>query len=221
MFTSRAEFRLHLRIDNADERLTPLAYRVGTINQADYDGFRKKQERISAISKFLLQNRLDPKSRSGQAIYARLGMMTGDRFTGAGPLTGAQLLKRPEITFDDLMEWVNEELGSSQVHPPGENLLSREEARRVETDFKYEGYLAQQEKQIERMKRAEARPIPDWFDYRRVSGLSREVVEKLTRVRPLTLGQASRVPGITPAAVSLVNIYIEIFQRQGIEQASI
>jgi tRNA uridine 5-carboxymethylaminomethyl modification enzyme len=99
-------------------------------------------------------------------------------------------------------------------------LLAREEARRVETDFKYEGYLAQQEKQIERMKRAEARRIPEWFDYRKVSGLSREVVEKLTRVRPLTLGQAARIPGITPAAVSLMNVYIEIFQRQAAEQAS-
>jgi tRNA U34 5-carboxymethylaminomethyl modifying enzyme MnmG/GidA len=100
-------------------------------------------------------------------------------------------------------------------------LLSREEARRIETDFKYEGYLQQQERQMERMKRAESRRIPDWFDYRKVSGLSREVTEKLTRVRPLTLGQASRIPGITPAAVSLVNCYIEIFQRRAAEQASV
>jgi tRNA uridine 5-carboxymethylaminomethyl modification enzyme len=102
------------------------------------------------------------------------------------------------------------------VNPP---LLSREEARRIETDFKYEGYLQQQERQMERMKRAESRRIPDWFDYRKVSGLSREVTEKLTKVRPLTLGQASRIPGITPAAVSLVNCYIEIFQGRVAEQA--
>ena len=89
----------------------------------------------------------------------------------------------------------------------------------METDFKYEGYLQQQERQMERMKRAEARRIPESFEYDRVSGLSREVVEKLTRVRPLTLGQASRIPGITPAAVSLVNCYIEIFQRRAAEQA--
>jgi tRNA uridine 5-carboxymethylaminomethyl modification enzyme len=92
--------------------------------------------------------------------------------------------------------------------------LSREEARRVETDFKYEGYLQQQERQIERMKRAEQRRIPDGFDYLKVSGLSREMKEKLTRVRPVTLGQAARIPGVTPAAVSLVNCYIEIFQRR-------
>jgi tRNA uridine 5-carboxymethylaminomethyl modification enzyme len=99
-------------------------------------------------------------------------------------------------------------------------VLSHEEARRVETDFKYEGYLQQQERQMEKMKRAESRCIPEWFDYRSVSGLSHEVVEKLTKVRPLTLGQASRIPGITPAAVSLVNCFIEIFQRRAGEQNS-
>ncbi len=222
MFTSRAEFRLHLRIDNADERLTPIGYRVGTIREKDYEAFQAKQQRISAISRFLLETRLDPSSRVGDAIYTRLGMKAGGQFLGPGKLTGAQLLKRPEVKIDDLMEWINEGLGSAGIRlsTEQENLLAREEARRVETDFKYEGYLAQQEKQIERMKRAEARRIPEWFDYRKVSGLSREVVEKLTRVRPLTLGQASRIPGITPAAVSLMNVYIEIFQRQAAERAS-
>jgi tRNA uridine 5-carboxymethylaminomethyl modification enzyme len=221
MFTSRAEFRLHLRIDNADERLTPLAYRAGTIKQKDYDEFLEKQQRISAVSKFLMQNRLNPQSHAGEAIYSRLGMMAGGRFSGAATLTGAQLVKRSELTIEDLAGWISEEIGKAGVQfwLDDENVLSREEMRRVETGFKYEGYLAQQEKQMERMKRAEARRIPRWFDYRRVSGLSREVVEKLTKVRPLTLGQAARIPGITPAAVSLVNIYIEIFQRRAAEQA--
>ncbi len=244
MFTSRAEFRLHLRIDNADERLMPLGYQVGTIKQKDYEAFLEKQERISAATKFLLENRPEPDSRVGREIYAKLGLMKEGRFTGPAPLTGAQILKRPEVTIDDLMEWISEGLSSNRrggsgtaptsavalpchedggaADGPCENfsILSREEARRVETDFKYEGYLAQQEKQMERMKRAESRRIPEWFDYKKVSGLSREVVEKLTKVRPLTLGQASRVPGITPAAVSLVNVYIEIFQRRAAEQAS-
>jgi tRNA uridine 5-carboxymethylaminomethyl modification enzyme len=222
MFTSRAEFRLHLRIDNADERLTPLAYQAGTIKQKDYDAFLKKQERVSALSRFLLENRLDPQSRVGQAIYSRLGMLAGGRFSGPATLTGAQLLKRSELKIEDLVEWINEEMSQTGLRfsTDNANLLLREEMRRVETDFKYEGYLAQQEKQIERMKRAEARRIPDWFDYKRVSGLSREVVEKLTKVRPLTLGQASRIPGITPAAVSLVNVYIEIFQQQAAQNAA-
>jgi tRNA uridine 5-carboxymethylaminomethyl modification enzyme len=237
MFTSRAEFRLHLRIDNADERLTPLGYQVGTIKQKDYEAFVEKKLRISATTKFLLESRLDPRSRTGQEIYAKLGLMEGGHLTAPSPLTGAQLLKRTELGIGDLMEWVSEGLlvglgrGGSRTTPTEATgslaeaihespALSREEARRVETDFKYEGYLQQQERQMERMKRAESRHIPDWFEYGKVSGLSREVVEKLTKVRPLTLGQASRIPGITPAAVSLINCYIEIFQRRAAEQTS-
>jgi len=239
MFTSRAEFRLHLRIDNADERLTPLGYQVGTIKQKDYEAFVEKKLRIDAATKFLLETRLDPRSRVGQEVYTRLGLMEDGHLTAPSPLTGAQLLKRPELGIDDLMAWVTEGLTSSLANNiprplggegvpqsgTGEGvhssaLLSREEARRVETDFKYEGYLQQQERQMERMKRAELRRIPEWFEYGKVSGLSREVVEKLTKVRPLTLGQASRIPGVTPAAVSLVNCFIEIFQRRAAEQTS-
>jgi tRNA uridine 5-carboxymethylaminomethyl modification enzyme len=240
MFTSRAEFRLHLRIDNADERLMPLGFQVGTIRQTDYQALLDKQARISAATRFLLETRLSPDSPLGREIYAQLGLMAGGQFTAASPLTGAQLLKRSELKIEDLMEWLSEGLRSVAAVSDGRAtvvaagsphhiidgdisspLLSHEEARRIETDFKYEGYLQQQEKQMERMKRAESRHIPDWFDYQKVSGLSREVVEKLTRVRPLTLGQASRIPGITPAAVSLVNCYIEIFQRRTAEQAAI
>ncbi len=237
MFTSRAEFRLHLRIDNADERLMPLGFQAGTIRQSDYQAFLEKQARISAATKFLLETRLRPDSHLGCEIYSRLGLMNGRQFTAPSPLTGAQLLKRTELKIEDLMEWIGEGLRALNIDDAplplggegvrqrrtGEGVgllaaLSREESRRIETDFKYEGYLQQQEKQIERMKRAESRHIPDWFDYRKVSGLSREVVEKLTRVRPLTLGQASRIPGITPAAVSLVNCFIEIFQRRAAEE---
>jgi len=232
MFTSRAEYRLHLRIDNADERLTPLGYQAGAVREADYQAFRAKQERISAATRFLLETRLDPESRVGREVYSRLGLMTDAGFAGPATFTGAQLLKRPEVSITDLIEWVNESLARQGLDPLGgapdaasggessECLFAREEARRVETDFKYEGYLAQQKRQIEGMKRAEQRRIPDWFDYGRVSGLSREVVEKLSRVKPLTLGQAARIPGVTPAAVSLVNVYIEIFQRRAAEQTA-
>jgi tRNA uridine 5-carboxymethylaminomethyl modification enzyme len=226
MFTSRAEFRLHLRIDNADERLMPIGNKAGTVRQEDYDRFLRKQQRISAATHLLLETRLDPQSNAGREIYTRLGLMADGGFIAPTPLTGAQLLKRPELKIDDLMEWINDSLrraGSETIATTNGDglapLMAREEARRIETDLKYEGYLAQQEKHIQHMKRAEQRRIPEWFDYGKVSGLSREVVEKFTRVRPLTLGQALRIPGVTPAAVSLVNVYIEIFQRRGAEQA--
>jgi tRNA uridine 5-carboxymethylaminomethyl modification enzyme len=190
--------------------------------------FLEKQERTSAATRFLLETRLDPQTRAGRQVYTKLGLMTDDRFTGPATLTGAQLLRRPEVSIEDLIEWVNEALARQGLAPLGgavadaaagetQTPFAREEAIRVETGFKYEGYLAQQERQMERMKRAESRHIPEWFDYSKVSGLSREVVEKLTRVRPLTLGQALRIPGITPAAVSLVNVYVEIFQRRQAE----
>jgi tRNA uridine 5-carboxymethylaminomethyl modification enzyme len=224
MFTSRAEFRLHLRIDNADERLTPLGYQVGTIKENEYQAFLAKRQRIFAATKFLLETRLDPGSRLGFEIYSKLGLFEGERFIAPSPLTGAQLLKRNKVAIDDLIQFVNEALASQGLAALGgdgaANLFAREEARRIETDFKYEGYLAQQERQIEQMKRAETRLIPEWFDYKKVSGLSREVVEKFSKVRPLTLGQALRIPGVTPAAVSLVNIYIEIFHRRSAEQPS-
>jgi tRNA uridine 5-carboxymethylaminomethyl modification enzyme len=154
----------------------------------------------------------------------------------------AQLLKRPEMQIEQLApvlarlmpEFFESRVDSGQrimdrslVIPSGaeepafphlaKGRLSssvRNELKSVETEIKYSGYLDQQTKSIERLKRSEQRAIPRWFDYGKVSGLSREMNEKLSRVRPGTLGQASRIPGVTPAAVSLINVYIEIQARQ-------
>jgi hypothetical protein len=98
---------------------------------------------------------------------------------------------------------------------------ARNEMKTVETEIKYAGYLDQQRKSIERLKKAEQRLIPDWFDYGKVSGLSREMNEKLQRVRPRTIGQASRIPGVTPAAVSLINVYIEIQGKRNAQAADL
>ncbi len=129
----------------------------------------------------------------------------------------AQLLKRPEITIEHLVKVlrelrpdffaIRENLCKSVAALPS---AIRNELKSVETEIKYEGYLQQQQRAIDRLKKAEQRNIPDWFDYRSISGLSREMQEKLTKIRPRTLGHASRIPGVTPAAVSLVNVYIEI-----------
>jgi tRNA uridine 5-carboxymethylaminomethyl modification enzyme len=146
----------------------------------------------------------------------------------------AQLLKRPEITIEQLApilrevdaEFFEREEIRENPSQPGAGLSSaklssevRNELKSVETEIKYEGYLLQQQRAMERMKKSEQRAIPGWFDYGSVSGLSREMQEKLTHVQPRTLAQASRIPGVTPAAVSLVNVFIEI-QAKRREQAA-
>ena len=146
----------------------------------------------------------------------------------------AQLLKRPEITIDALVPILRQlapeffarpELSRDQQPPARQHSALpsaiRNELKSVETEIKYEGYLQQQQRAIERLKKAEQRTIPAWFDYRSVSGLSREIEEKLTKIRPRTLGHASRIPGVTPAAVSLVNVYIEIQARRREQVAAV
>jgi tRNA uridine 5-carboxymethylaminomethyl modification enzyme len=281
MFTSRAEFRLHLRIDNADRRLTPHGRRVGLINDAAWADHLAKQERMRAMrdllesarisgemsallrrevssSEFQVSSEEPPKPQAGAS------KLESGSFLG---LTLAQLLKRPEVRIEALAPLLarlmpdffrrggetevssfefqvsrnssavvpqslrpEDSSNSSNGADTAEVVLEtrnlkletdfrlpaeiRNELKSVETEIKYSGYLDQQSKAIERLKRSEQRLIPDWFDYTRVSGLSREMNEKLARVRPRTLGQASRIPGVTPAAVSLINVYIEIQSRQ-------
>ncbi len=198
MFTSRAEFRLHLRIDNADRRLTPYGRRLGLISDAAWAEYEIKQTRAVALEKVL-----STAKASG-----------GDWPAGQ---TWSQVLRRPEVTIETIWPILRGQLTDPLFAPwlgqaPDGHLPAQEhnELKSVETEIKYAGYLDQQKKAIEKLKKAEERGIPDWFDYTQVSGLSREMQEKLTRVRPGTLGQASRIPGVTPAALSLVNVYIEI-----------
>jgi tRNA uridine 5-carboxymethylaminomethyl modification enzyme len=205
MFTSRAEFRLHLRIDNADRRLTPYGRRVGLISDAAWADYVAKQERRNALTSVLENTRVN-------GLPAHVREKVGDT-NGA---TYAQLLKRPEVDIVDLVPTLRQLIPDFFASFAVEGLPSqlRNELKSVETEIKYAGYLNQQLKSIERLKKAELRTIPDWFDYAGVSGLSREMKEKLQRVRPSTIGQASRIPGVTPAAVSLVNVYIEIQGRR-------
>jgi tRNA uridine 5-carboxymethylaminomethyl modification enzyme len=260
MFTSRAEFRLHLRIDNADRRLTPHGRRVGLITDAAWADFLAKQERLKAMRDLLGRTRVngemleqlrasldggascqlpvaseEPPQNREPLTTENWQLATGN-FLG---LTLAQLLKRPEVSIEDLTPvleklmpsfFEREEVVSGRLSVVSKNSLPsrqgpangnrqlttavRNELKSIETEIKYSGYLEQQSKAIERLKKAEQRLIPDWFEYGKVSGLSREMREKMDRVRPRTLGQASRIPGVTPAAVSLINVYIEIQARQ-------
>jgi tRNA uridine 5-carboxymethylaminomethyl modification enzyme len=241
MFTSRAEFRLHLRIDNADRRLTPHGRRVGLIRDADWNDYLAKQERMKGLREVLVKTVASGQwSVAGESSEALTELLNKARAAG---VTLAQLLKRPEVQIEQLVPvlmklmpsfFTREAVVSCQLSVVSENSAPgkpttdnrqpttdfrlsaeiRNELKSVETEIKYSGYLDQQTKAIDRLKRSEQRTIPDWFDYSKVSGLSREMNEKLTRVRPQTLGHASRIPGVTPAAVSLINVYIEIQARR-------
>ena len=171
MFTSRAEFRLHLRIDNADARLTPIGRRAGLVSDDRWDLLVRKQRQSEALKSALARHRY------------------------------GQWLKRPESSIAEIAEWVRQALGEEPV---------RGLATTIETEVKYGGYLAQQEREMERMKDAGRRPIPAAFDFKGIPGLSREVQTKLDRVRPATLGQASRIPGVTPAAVAILDVYLDL-----------
>ncbi len=220
MFTSRAEFRLHLRIDNADRRLTPHGRRLGLINDEVWAEYEQKQARMAALARLLATGKVDAEKLE-KAGYGNLPTVAG--------LTWAQLLKRPEVGIEPLLAALGDELARHPllrefIADPAQNAAARSaaiersemrnEARAVETEIKFEGYLAQQRKSIARLKAAESVAIPEWLDYGAISGLSREMREKLERVRPLTLGQASRIPGATPAALSLVHVSIRIQGRQ-------
>jgi tRNA uridine 5-carboxymethylaminomethyl modification enzyme len=139
--------------------------------------------------------------------------------------TIAQVLKRPEVTIEQMvpvLKQLSPDFFARDSSASPAVLISsevRNELKSVETEIKYEGYLLQQQRAMERLKKSELHSIPEWFDYNSVSGLSREMQEKLSHVRPQTIGQASRIPGVTPAAVSLVNVYIEIQGRRR-EQAA-
>ncbi|MGH9518289.1 MAG: FAD-dependent oxidoreductase, partial [Terriglobales bacterium] len=188
MFTSRAEFRLHLRIDNADLRLTAHGRRVGLVDDRRWALFQARQKRIARLEAFLRAAR-----RPGEGI-------------------AAVWLKRPEASLADLEPWLEAELPELRreqraADPAGWELKT------VETAIKFEGYLAQQRRQMEQLREAEGRSIPDGFDYQ-LPGLSREMQDKLGRIRPVTLGQASRIPGVTAAALSLLLVHVELRRQR-------
>ena len=196
MFTSRAEYRLLLREDNAAERLTPLGRELGLVKEAQWRRFNRRQEKQATARQALASCRLKP-SASLTAALDRLGSAAPDR-----PISLAELLKRPELSWPALKDLEAEAaLGLPE--------LDGEAMEAVEVEIKYAGYVAKQLKQVSRFKELEERLIPASLDYTGLPGLSREAVEKLSAVRPRSLGQAARIPGLTPAALMILSVLLK------------
>lgn len=192
MFTSRAEYRLLLREDNADMRLTEAGYKLGLATRESYDRVTAKRRAISDVIEFLERKQVAPKSEVNSALT----------LIGSSPLRNqtslAQILRRPEVSMDHIRTLIGTEIDE----------YSRTIDSHVEIQIKYAGYVDRQMETVKRFKKVESVRLPENFDYSQVSGLSREVREKLAIVRPRSLGQASRIAGITPAAISILSVYV-------------
>jgi tRNA uridine 5-carboxymethylaminomethyl modification enzyme len=192
MFTSRAEYRLHLREDNADLRLREKGYEVGLVKEEEYRIFLEKKAAIEKTFVRISNARINPTKENNDILH-RWGSTPLKKETSL-----QELLRRPEIHYPQLSAF-DRDLDT----PP------KEVWEQVEIQAKYDGYVKRQMEQIERFKRLEEVNFPEDFDFRSVIGLSTEVMEKLTKIRPISLGQASRISGITPAAISILMVNLK------------
>lgn len=199
MFTSRAEQRLKLRIDNADERLSEIGFQLGMLPKDRYEEFIAKNNRKNDLREHFRRTTISTRTDG----YQQFAEFSGISLSEAVNL--GQLAKRPELAVEHLVRLLPQALHDG---------CSLEEITTVITDFKYEGYLAAQESFASRLAKAANRTIPPNLEFSRIPGLSHEMVERLNRVRPQTLGQAMRIPGLTPAALSLLTIHVELLSRQ-------
>lgn len=198
MFTSRAEYRLQLREDNADARLTPAGRELGLVDDARWAAFSRKQEAVEAETARLKALWAAP----GNALGAALARDTGVEVSREA--NAMDLLRRPELDYARLM----------RAEGIGPGVADAKVAEQVEIEAKYAGYLERQREEIARARRNEDTVIPAGFDYASVRGLSAEVLQKLQRGQPQTLGQAQRIPGVTPAAISLLLVHLTRKRRE-------
>jgi tRNA uridine 5-carboxymethylaminomethyl modification enzyme len=194
MFTSRAEFRLTLRIDNADARLTPIGRELAVVTDDHWQQYLDRRSRIDRANRVIETVRVD----TMHPFFVSAGLQFRER------PTMLSLLRRPEVRLEELIAH-----GVVQTEP-----LRREDIISLETAIKYEGYLKQQEREVEKLRKAESKKLPPDLDYSSMPGLSREIVEKLTRIRPESIAQASRIPGMTPAAISILLLHLAMRRNQ-------
>ena len=197
MMTSRSEYRLILRQDNADKRLTPLGYQLGLISEERYQQFLQKVEAIDQEIERLKKTTISPSEQLNELLVSRetSPMTTGQRET--------ELIRRPQLSYDDLAPF-----------DPDRPELSREMREQIEIEIKYEGYIKKQLSQVEEMRKMESKLLPETLNYEEISGLRLEAIEKLKKVKPLNIGQASRISGVSPADISVLLIWLEQ-ERQG------
>jgi tRNA uridine 5-carboxymethylaminomethyl modification enzyme len=179
LFTSRAEYRLSLRADNADRRLMHYGKRYGLIGETDFSAFQEKREKLRRLFNFLQKEKLTIGNKAR--------------------ITLKEWLKKPHVSLQNVLEY-------KRFSEP----LTEEDMRFAEAEVKYEGYLRRQAQEVERIRRMDSTKIPDGIDFQDIPGLTREVVEKLKKSRPRTIGLAKRIPGITPAAVVNLSLYLKV-----------
>ncbi len=198
MMTSRAEYRLVLRQDNADERLTEIGYRIGLVTEERYNRFIEKKNSIENELQRLKDNKITP-TKEVEEFLESLGTAPLSK-----PISLLELIKRPEITYRNTKELDIER-----------HYLSEEIINYVETAIKYEGYIQKQIKQIEQFKKLEDKKIPSDLDYNEINGLRIEAKQKLSKILPKSIGQASRISGVSPADINVLLIYLEQLRRKG------
>jgi tRNA uridine 5-carboxymethylaminomethyl modification enzyme len=192
MFTSRAEYRLHLREDNADLRLREKGYEAGLVGEADYRLFAEKKKEIENTLVIVSRKKVNP-TRENNELLSRWGSVSLKK-----DVSLRELLKRPEIHFEHLITF-----------EPELETTSRGVRQQIEIDAKYDGYAKRQQEQIERFRKLEDVRFPEDFDFGALTGLTTEVKEKLIRIKPFSLGQASRISGVTPAAISILMVHLK------------